>query len=101
MFSSDQNEEDRGDAVETTEIAEFESDLTAEDWVAKRRAGELGFGPIFWAVPEPTPTRRRRSTRSGFRAHRRSLQSACASLRPGPSGIALACARLRKISTSR
>lgn len=59
MFSSDQDDEDRGTAVETTEVAEFESDLTAEDWVAKRRAGELGSGPIFWApiqVLSPTTT---------------------------------------------
>ena len=52
MFSSDSTDADRGDAAEAVRFAEFESDLTVEDWVAKRKAGELGFGPIFWAPIE-------------------------------------------------
>ncbi|HEU0181700.1 MAG TPA: hypothetical protein VFR16_05885 [Agromyces mariniharenae] len=51
MFSSD-SEDGRGDAAETVAFAEFETDLTAEDWATKRRAGELGWGPIFWAPIE-------------------------------------------------
>ena len=48
MFSSDPMDGDRGDAAETVRFAEFETDVTVEDWIAKRRAGELDFGPIFW-----------------------------------------------------
>jgi len=59
MFSSDSTDDDRGAAAGTAPFAHFETDLTAEDWGAKRRAGELGFGPIFWApiqVLSPTVT---------------------------------------------
>lgn len=45
--------------AEPVDLSTFESDLTTEDWVAKRRAGELGLGPIFWApiqVLSPTTT---------------------------------------------
>lgn len=33
-------------------FAEFESDLTAEDWIAKYRAGDLGRGPLHWSTIE-------------------------------------------------
>lgn len=59
MSSSDPTDDDRGAAAGTAPFADFETDLTAEDWAAKRRAGELGFGPIFWApiqVLSPTVT---------------------------------------------
>jgi hypothetical protein len=59
MFSSDSTDGDRDDAAEAVRFAEFESDLTSEDWAAKRKAGELGLGPIFWApieVISPTKT---------------------------------------------
>jgi hypothetical protein len=52
MYSSDPTDGDRDDAAESVTFAEFESDLTAEDWMTKRRAGELGLGPIFWAPIE-------------------------------------------------
>ncbi|WP_173924171.1 hypothetical protein [Agromyces sp. Marseille-P2726] len=52
MFSADTNDGDRIDAAESVTFADFESDLTAEDWMTKRRAGELGPGPIFWAPIE-------------------------------------------------
>jgi hypothetical protein len=52
MYSSDPTDGDRDDAAESVTFAEFESDLTAEDWMTKRRAGELGVGPIFWAPIE-------------------------------------------------
>lgn len=42
----------------TVSITEFEPDLSAEDWVAKSRVGELSTGPIFWAPIETlAPTR--------------------------------------------
>ena len=49
MFSSDRPTTTAARGRDERPIAEFETDLTAEDWAAKRRAGELGFGPIFWA----------------------------------------------------
>lgn len=59
MFSADHaGDLDAADA-EPVDLSTFESDLTTEDWVAKRRAGELGLGPIFWApiqVISPTTT---------------------------------------------
>jgi hypothetical protein len=45
--------------TEPVDLSTFESDLTAEDWVSKRRAGELGLGPVFWApiqIISPTTT---------------------------------------------
>ncbi|WP_157356749.1 hypothetical protein [Agromyces sp. NDB4Y10] len=39
-------------------FTEFESDLTAEEWLAKHRAGDLGRGPLFWSTLEViSPTR--------------------------------------------
>lgn len=52
MSSSDSTDGHRDDVAESVRFAEFESDLTAQDWVAKRRAGELGLGPLFWAPIE-------------------------------------------------
>jgi len=59
MFSADHaGDLDAADA-EPVDLSTFESDLTTEDWVGKRRAGELGLGPIFWApiqIISPTTT---------------------------------------------
>ncbi|GAA4055514.1 hypothetical protein [Agromyces indicus] len=56
MFSAPDDAADhpaRSDA-----FAEFESDLTAEDWIAKYRAGDLVRGPLHWSTLEViSPTR--------------------------------------------
>ncbi len=47
------------DLATPVDLSAFEADLTAADWIAKHRAGDLGLGPVFWApieVLSPTVT---------------------------------------------
>lgn len=59
MLNAEQGGGDYAPVIDAEGLPEFESDLTAEDWAAKHRAGDFGSGPIFWApieVISPTKT---------------------------------------------
>lgn len=60
MYSSEPSTGERDEFDrQVVDIAAFETDLSPEDWATKHRAGELGYGPIFWApiqVLSPTVT---------------------------------------------
>jgi hypothetical protein len=58
MFNDEESPFGEAFDERTVSITDFEADLSAADWVAKYRVGDLITGPIFWAPIETlAPTR--------------------------------------------